>query len=77
MKPESGFQAFHSGIEARLVTCGLVFLDDAMADCPINNRNRALVGSVSCFVVSRLDCSDRFLERCTERRALAGVVLTP
>lgn len=54
----------------------LVFMENAMSDSTINDRNRSRIGSFGGFGITTINRANGFLNGCSGRRSLTGVVLS-
>jgi hypothetical protein len=67
---------FDLGIQAALMTSGLVFVDDAFVGNAIDDRNGSGVSSFSSFGIAFVDRGNNFLDVGAHHRAQAAVVQT-
>ena len=53
---------------------GFVLPDNAVGDCPVENRHGSLVDSCRDFIITRLNRGDRLFDGRSHRRTLARIV---
>ena len=74
--PKSGtLQGFYLGGQSGLVSGSFVFMEKTMSNSTIDHRYRRLVSFLCQFGVATFYGADSFLDHCSRRRALAGVML--